>query len=46
MSECVTLVKQVVDSKIFDEGHRVGTPSAEDENDPTKIAETFGSANH
>ena len=46
MAECVTLVEQVVDGKILDEGHEAGTPSAEDENDSIEIAETSGSANH
>ena len=38
MAECIT--------KILDDGHEVGTPSAEDENIPIEIAETSGSANH
>ena len=46
MAECVTLIEQVVDGKILDEGHEVETPSAENENDPTEVAETSGSANH
>ena len=46
MAECVILVEQVVNGKILDKGHEVETPSAEDENDPTEVAETSGSANH
>ena len=45
-AEGVTLVKQVVDDKILDEGHEVKTPSAENENDLIEVAETSASANH
>ena len=46
MAECVTLVEQVVDGKILDEGHEVETSNTEDENDHTEVTETSDSANH
>ena len=46
MAGCVTLVEQVENDKIFDKGHEIKTPSAGNENDPTEVVETFGSANH
>ena len=46
MAEWVTLVEQVVDGKILDEGQEKTTPSAEDEVEPTEVAETSDSANH
>ena len=46
MPGCVTLVEQVVNGRILDEGREVETPSTGNENDPTEVAETSGSANH
>ena len=46
MAEYVILVEQVVDGKILDEENEEETPSAEDENDPTEVAETSDFANH
>ena len=46
MVGCVTLVEQVENDKILDKGHEIKTPSAGNENDPTEVVETFGSANH
>ena len=42
----MTLVEQVIDGKVLDEGQENTTPSFEDENDPTKIVETSDFANH
>ena len=46
MVKCVTLVEQVVDGKILDEGQESATPIAEDEGEPTEVVETSSSANH
>ena len=46
MAEWVTLVEQVVDGKILDEGQKNTTPSAENEIEPTEVVETSDSANY
>ena len=46
MAECVTLVEQIVDGKILDEGQENANPSTEDEIESTEVVETSDPANH
>ncbi|XP_027174459.1 protein FAR1-RELATED SEQUENCE 6-like [Coffea eugenioides] len=46
MAECMTLVEQMVDSKILDKGQESSTRRAEDEVEPTEVVDIFGSTNH
>ena len=46
IAECITLIEQVEDGKILDWKNEEKTPSAENEDDSTEVAETSDSANH